>query len=207
VCGIYGCVRKSGPYPAADLFETARVSSSRGQDACGVAWYDADGAVWVRRVFGPFPANPGLLSGLGESPALVGHARLATTGSAGLEDAQPMIRDGVALVHNGNVPGHLRVAREAGISLLTGCDSELLAAILGLSQGEPGERLREALSVIPDGTPYAVLALAGGVLLAARRGLPLYRTDVPGGTLFGSRRASDSAVLVREGGVEEFRPG
>jgi glucosamine--fructose-6-phosphate aminotransferase (isomerizing) len=188
MCGIYGFARiTSQPAPLVELARIASMASSRGQDACGAAaWLNESLA--VRRALGPFCMHPEIIEGLDQAVSVIGNARLATTGTFDLSDAQPVTCGQIAVVHNGVIPGHHQIARYRHLSLATNCDSEILATLIHGESGDPCSRLSNAVSVIPSETPYAVLAIIDGALWVACRKMPLYSQTTPTGIYFSSRK-------------------
>lgn len=89
MCGIFGAIHGE-PRKVRKL---AKLSASRGKDASGIALFDE--GYRVRSVSGSITK---LLRYIKPSEAIIGHTRLATNG---MQDSQPIVRDGVIVVHNG----------------------------------------------------------------------------------------------------------
>jgi glucosamine 6-phosphate synthetase-like amidotransferase/phosphosugar isomerase protein len=136
---------------------------------------------------------------------IVGHSRLATTGTyAGGEpkigDTMPFQVGEVAVVHNGNVRDYVRIAREWGIELDSGCDSEVIAHILDRHRSVASdlhEALEATIQAVDDGRPFALIAItADGEIAGAHRELPLYVANADEGTYFCSRRPMIEGATV-----------
>ena len=219
MCGIFGFVghrqaqaefeEPAWATPQRELLQAcARAAAQRGPDSCGLAWRmpptdavtgrESDGFL---QASGSFEENLSLLSHAKGASLIVGHSRLATVGNpTDLRDAQPMrARDSagrtVFVAHNGNVPNHLKVAYEHELPLRTGCDSEVIAALLAGCAAEvitalrgreawkeeaPFERLKYTLLRLPVAS-YAILAIVDERLVVAASGLPLYFLQAPEG--------------------------
>lgn len=210
MCGIFGF---SGPaVQPITLERSAFEAARRGPHSWGIAWTDERRR--VVRGSGRITESPEALVPCHQARALIGHCRLATSGDyRNLADAQPMLVADVALVHNGIVRDSAERAAQAGIRLRTGCDSELLAAVVARMRGSAGTRLAEALrGCLNPGEPFAVLALIGDRLVGARSGLPLYYATSAHGSYFCSlasgligARDLGEGVIVGLGGVSRRR--
>ncbi len=135
MCGIIGIVGKSEV--AAALYDALTVLQHRGQDAAGIATVDgsrlrlhkANGL--VRDVF----QRQQLLELSGRVG--IGHCRYPTSGSEGLDEAQPFYVNspyGIALAHNGNLVNTEKLRRQVFEDdrrhINTGSDSEILLNVL-----------------------------------------------------------------------------
>lgn len=111
--------------------------SSRGRDAAGVAWKRPDGTVLYRKVAGHpvrLSAKLAAVSGsrsLDDSGAVIVHTRHATQGPASQSrNNHPIIRPGVAMVHNGHVRNTRALYRAARAQQMAEVDSDALAALI-----------------------------------------------------------------------------
>jgi amidophosphoribosyltransferase len=185
----------------------------RGQESAGIAVADGDG-VTVQRELGLVTAvfdEPSLRSLTGD--AAIGHVRYSTTGANKWDNAQPVARrrgDGlVALGHNGNLTNSdvLRaILGERAVALEATTDSELIAALLGESEGSLLDAVCEAMPQLVGA--YSVVAITEDEVVAFRdahgvRPLSLGRID--GGWCV----ASETSAFEQIGGVHErdVRPG
>jgi glucosamine 6-phosphate synthetase-like amidotransferase/phosphosugar isomerase protein len=74
----------------------------------------------IGKILGSFPRNGASLA--------VGHSRLITNG---MSDNQPVIRDGVAVFHNGIVVNHESIWARVNLSPELETDTEIIAALAG----------------------------------------------------------------------------
>lgn len=182
MCGIYAFVSSNPKEPEPNVLflrAVARAAGQRGPHSWGVAAGD-HGSTFISQRKGP-----GQIEDAAGFPwtsvrgPLIGHARLATSGSLALQDAQPM-KDPtgrVHLVHNGNVHRHRELAALYGLPLTTACDSELIAQIMA------AHPIRTAIAALGP-APFALAAIVDGVLVVAHHGLPLFSVVRPEGTYY-----------------------
>lgn len=60
----------------------------------------------------------------------IGHSRLVTSGDMQIMNSQPVLGDGMAVVHNGNIHNHLRIMYTLGYTPRTTLDSEALIPMI-----------------------------------------------------------------------------
>lgn len=123
MCGIFGIVSDTQIIPK-DLATLARHSEQRGQDSSGLV-FPKDGAYDVQRA--DFTMRRLLRKySVPKTRFVMGHSRLITNG---LSDNQPVVRDGIIVIHNGIVVNHddiwptLKKQRQLQV------DSEIIVAI------------------------------------------------------------------------------
>jgi len=111
--------------------------ASRGRDAAGVAWKRGDGITLYRKFEGHPVKLAGYLSkksgsrSLDHSEAIIIHTRFGTVGDpADTENNHPIIRPGVAMVHNGSIKNTAELYRLAGAARSAAVDSDALAALI-----------------------------------------------------------------------------
>jgi glucosamine--fructose-6-phosphate aminotransferase (isomerizing) len=95
MCGIFGVV-SSGSVDSDFFVRLGKLSERRGRDSSGVLFLK-DYSYQAVRADKPFSLLVSELK-LTESSVFIGHSRLITNGQA---DNQPVIRDNIAIVHNG----------------------------------------------------------------------------------------------------------
>lgn len=182
MCGLFGAFGNVSAVSEA-LVGVAAAASTRGPHAHGYVHATGGKAHAVRRI-GPVGAVTLRELRALRGEAVVGHARLATTGAtahANLDEVQPLPALDLFVAHNGRVPDHTRVAENFGLEPRTGNDSEVLGLLVASRPGDRSpERLRAAveaaLAVLGTDVPGAGLffAPATGALVVARWGQPLY---------------------------------
>jgi glucosamine--fructose-6-phosphate aminotransferase (isomerizing) len=143
VCGVFGYIGnlERGDWMVAHqlLRELAIAHERRGTDASGYAALTTRGQLLWERQAGPARE---LFEGRGfqclrrrRIAMVIGHTRLATTGSPACNgNNHPHLAGSPtahwALVHNGFIPGHRDKAAGLGLPLHSQCDSELLVQAL-----------------------------------------------------------------------------
>lgn len=151
MCGIFGVISSS--INKSNLIKLVKHSKQRGVDSSGLVYYN-DNQYFVDRS----DYNVGKLLALVSpynSPLVFGHSRLITNG---LSDNQPVIRDSVALIHNGIIVNEDTIWTELEKKRQFKIDSEVILAI--------AEDVLENGGEIKD-IPQRVLALCKGVVACA----------------------------------------
>jgi len=180
MCGVFGfagnLTQRQWGLAHSLLVELAVASEERGRDAAGFAALTSRGELICHRQ--PGPARE-LFSGP-EFAALrrrkvtmvVGHARLATSGAPARNgNNHPHLAGEWALVHNGIIRDHQRLAAIIGVRLQSECDSEILVHLLARHGEKQGPEVCFAL-----GGKQSVLAIGSKskVMLAWTNGeMPL----------------------------------
>jgi len=145
--------------------------------------------------------------------AAIGHTRYSTTGANKWANAQPLIHHGrartVALGHNGNLVNMEELRAELiadGVTLGSGLDSELIAALIGRDESPLVEAVSAAMARLQGA--YSVTALVDGTLVAFRDALG-FRPLVLGQIGDDWVVASETCALDLVGAevVRDVRPG
>ncbi|MBN2477797.1 amidophosphoribosyltransferase [Candidatus Micrarchaeota archaeon] len=167
----------------------------RGQDACGIAFYDGK----IRAVTGM-----GLVGevfrkkNVVESKIGIGHTRYPTTGKCSKADVQPTVYENVAVAHNGHIANCEELRKrleERGYSFRGNVDSEPLCYIIH-DFIKLGKSVNEAVEWIFKNVEgaYSVVAIIDGKLVVFRDPFavrPLIYGTKKGAYIF----ASESATL------------
>lgn len=152
MCGIFGVVSKT-VVAKNKLDVLVRHSQQRGRDSSGLVTY-GDSAYQVYRADYPITQ---LLREVRphENKIVLGHSRLITNG---MSDNQPVVRDGICVIHNGIIVNDKEIWPEIGKSQLQQVDSEVIAGIASayLEGGATVEQL-----------PPRILELCIGVVACA----------------------------------------
>lgn len=152
MCGIFGIV-SSGKISESDLSVLVRQAEQRGRDSSGLVKL-ADSGYQIFRA--DYPITRLLKSvKLGVSSIVMGHSRLITNG---LADNQPVVRDGICVLHNGIVVNDEGIWPQIGKDRELQIDTEAIAAIAS-SHLDAGDSL--------ETLPQKVLELCRGVVACA----------------------------------------
>jgi glutamine---fructose-6-phosphate transaminase (isomerizing) len=153
MCGIFGIISKDIA-GLEDLRTLAKCAESRGKDSSGLLFH-TDGNYHVRKADRPITRLLRAWSPRGASGVVMGHSRLITNG---LSDNQPVIRDGMAALHNGIIVNVDSIWGASAKKRMYQVDSEAILAIAS-------EHLESGGSV--DGIAAAVLDRCEGVVACA----------------------------------------
>jgi len=183
MCGIFGSVSKKHVNNA-HLNTLAFHARQRGRDSSGILYHERDSYHVIR-------ANHDIKKLLNKQKQLntkivMGHSRLITNG---LNDNQPVIRDGVSVIHNGIIVNNHQIWKDLNISRTLQIDTEAINGIVvsHLKQkGDIAEITNEVISRC-KGTISCVLLLAneGKLILFSNNG-SLYKGEIDGDIYFSS---------------------
>lgn len=201
MCGVFGFVGQA----ALDRDAIATLvhhSEQRGRDSSGLMVLGDDGYE-LYRADHPLPR---LLRKADISSAHVffGHSRLITNGFA---DNQPVVREGVYVVHNGIVVNHEELWPELPVERRQEIDTEVIAAIIEhrLASGSSPEEAAAEVLTLCKGVVACVVGLPslGKLLLFSNNG-SLYLGSTAAGQVFASEQypltqiGAQDVVQVRE---------
>lgn len=161
-------------------------AEQRGRDSSGLVVHRAGGYRTYRADF----TIEKLLhrTSLEGADVFIGHSRLITNGTS---DNQPVVRDGIAVVHNGIIVNFEEVWPTLERKRELTVDSEIIPALLAtrLEAGDtPAEAAAGVLSVLKGVVACAaVLPELGKLVLFSNNG-SLYAGEKSGGTVFSSER-------------------
>jgi glucosamine--fructose-6-phosphate aminotransferase (isomerizing) len=204
MCGIFGVI-SSRKVSASSVRRLARHAQRRGRDSSGLLCIRPGGAC-VHRA--DYPIKELMRTAPWKGYAIVlGHGRLITNG---FEDNQPIVRDGMCVLHNGIVVNDARVWDLIGERPRQEIDSEVIAAIAAkhLAEGGMVRDIAARVLTLCEGVAACALAIPqmGKVCLFSNNG-SLYAGTADGSTLFASEeyplrecRCAD-VRQVREGEV------
>ncbi|MBI38529.1 MAG: glucosamine 6-phosphate synthetase [Leptospiraceae bacterium] len=195
MCGIFGIISKKGA-SRRDLGTLVYHSQQRGRDSSGLIYHQED-TYRVRR------ADHNIEKLLREvhfsnPPVIMGHSRLITNG---LSDNQPVVRDGVIVLHNGIIVNHEEVWPQLSVERNLQIDTEVIAAIAEehLREGHGLDSLADRVLDLCKGVVACAIALPerGKLLLFSNNG-SLYKGKKEDETCF----ASESFPLDQVGCVD-----
>ena len=201
MCGVFGFVGES-ELPKDDIRVLVRHSQQRGWDSSGLMLLGDRGYELFRADF----AVTRLLrrADVTSSRVFFGHSRLITNGFV---DNQPVVRDGVYVVHNGIVVNHEQVWDDLPLERRQEIDTEAIAAVIehALSEGRTPEEAAHEVLAVSKGVVACVVGLPalGKLLLFSNNG-SLYLGSVASGQVFASERfplselGAEDIVQVRE---------
>jgi hypothetical protein len=186
MCGIFGVLAQER-VNAHDFSTLAVRSERRGKDSSGLLYLDDDKYRVIR-------ADYGIKSLMKEVDSasyrfIMGHSRLITNGQA---DNQPVVRDGVAIIHNGIITNDAEYWVSSRRRRLFSIDTEAIldVAIGLLEEGRPLEDLYEAVRASCKGSFSCALLVPriGKLVLMSNTG-SLYLGHRHGSLYFASERA------------------
>lgn len=156
MCGIFGIISKEIA-GLEDLRTLARCAESRGKDSSGLLFH-ADGEYHVRKADRPITRLLRAWSPRGVSGVVMGHSRLITNG---LSDNQPVIRDGMAALHNGIIVNVDSIWAASAKTRMYQVDSEAILAIASeyLDSGGGVEGIAAAVLDRCEGVVACALAM------------------------------------------------
>lgn len=183
MCGIFGII-STIPVSKSDLDTLTHHSQQRGRDSSGLILYTDDTYKVYRADYQitrlTRDTNPYA------SSVVMGHSRLITNG---LSDNQPVVRNGVAVLHNGIIVNYDELWRQIGKERKLQIDTEIIAAIAEwhLEQGGTPETLASKVIEMCKGVVACALVLPklGKLLLFSNNG-SLYIGEKNGSTIFSS---------------------
>lgn len=185
MCGIFGAISEN-KINKNDVQKLAKHSQQRGVDSSGLIYFGEAGYK-VRRV--DFKLQ-NLLKRVDLSGATVvfGHSRLITNG---VTDNQPVIRNGIGVMHNGIIVNEKDIWPKIKSSKKLQIDSEVIIAIAEqcLSENMPIENIADKVLSLCNGVVACALALTkhGKLLLFSNNG-SLYKGENSKGVYFASEQ-------------------
>ena len=201
MCGIFGIV-SSSTLLRDDLNRLIRRAEQRGRDSSGLLFYQNDHYQVSRADY----AITRLVKEVEpyRSRIVMGHSRLITNG---LTDNQPVVRDNIAVIHNGIIVNHEEIWPHIQQSPALQIDTEVINAIAAqhLVQGGAVEGIAEAVLRLCRGVVACALVLPklGKLCLFSNNG-SLYTGHKAGCTYFASESfpleevGCDAIVQVRD---------
>lgn len=195
MCGIFGLISDKG-INNSHLRRLALHARQRGRDSSGLLYHKGD-AYLVKR------ADYDIKQLLGKekrfhTTAVMGHSRLITSG---LADNQPVVRDGLCLIHNGIIVNEGEIWDSVDLPRHFQIDSEAIIAIAIKHLGEGGtlSELPEKVLAMCKGTVACALAIPrlGKVVVFSNNG-SLFAGKDEGATYFSSERYSLEMVDCRD---------
>ena len=201
MCGIFGIV-SSSTLLRDDLNRLIRRAEQRGRDSSGLLFFQGDHYEVSRADY----AITRLVHEVSpyRSQVVMGHSRLITNG---LTDNQPVIRDNIAVIHNGIIVNHEEIWPHIRQSPALQIDTEVINAIATqhLVQGGAVAGIAEAVLRLCRGVVACALVLPklGKLCLFSNNG-SLYTGHKAGCTYFASESfpleevGCDAIVQVRD---------
>jgi glutamine phosphoribosylpyrophosphate amidotransferase len=184
MCGIFGYV---GKVPEVMLMELALLAESRGPHAFGLLYWK-DG-LHICKETGKIGNKLAHLQTAVGAAWMIGHCRLATSGNqADVNDTQPLLVDGQAIAHNGNVNQYTELYEGHGYTPYTANDSEALLMLLA-SQAITMDEVHK------HSQPAAVAYYDGKTISLCSTGQPLYLEQTENYHAFCSRKFGNASKL------------
>lgn len=185
MCGIFGSTAPEG-LDKRSIETLIKHAEQRGRDSSGLVVHRPGEYRTFRADF----TIEKLLKrvALTNTDVFIGHSRLITNGTS---DNQPVVRDGIAVVHNGIIVNHEELWETIDRSRELTVDSEIIPALLA-TQLDSGASIEEAvkhlLSVVKGVAACAVIIPKLGKLVLFSNNGSLYAGEKNNGIVFSSER-------------------
>lgn len=183
MCGIFGIVTSSA-FPSGDLLALATYAQQRGRDSSGLMLFQDDTYSILRadsQIESLLPKAK-----INDPLMVIGHSRLITNG---LADNQPVLRDGICVLHNGIIVNHEELWETIGKTRQMQVDTEIIPAIAALtleSGGGPYDVAARVLDMCRGVVACAMVIPHLGKLLLFSNNGSLYVGNKDGATYFSS---------------------
>lgn len=184
MCGIFGLISKKNVNKK-KLKVLVSHARQRGRDSSGLIYLE-DGGYKIKRADYDIES---LISKIRPytSPLVLGHSRLITDG---LSDNQPVVRNGICVIHNGIIVNGAEVWKKIKLKRTLEIDSEVIAAIAEQHLEENGnslEGLAEKVLLLCNGVIACAIVFPGlGKAILFSNNGSLYLGDSEDGTYFSS---------------------
>lgn len=126
MCGIWAFEGKPNIREVATIIERA---DERGGHGYGIFGIRPDN-MHIYLVAHGRPDPQELARLVSDCSLCIGHSRLITGGDYQIANSQPVLGDGIAIVHNGNIENHQAIMAELGYTPRTSLDSEALIPLI-----------------------------------------------------------------------------
>ena len=185
MCGIFGLIAKEN-INNGHFSTLAHHARQRGRDSSGLIFHNSKGYAVVRADYDIKKVLTKYRSL--KTSVVMGHSRLITNG---LSDNQPVVRNGICLIHNGIVVNDEQIWKDLDIPRQFQIDSEVIIAIAMKHLKEGGELSAVSSKVLSicEGTISCALSFPslGKVLLFSNNG-SLFRGANGSDTYFASEK-------------------
>lgn len=161
MCGIFGIIA-GAEWQSADLKLLATHAQQRGKDSSGLLFHDGNRYQVKRADHDVLRLLAGTV--IKRSNVVMGHSRLITNG---LDDNQPVLRDGVGVLHNGIIVNHEQLWDALDKTRALQIDTEVIAALVASAverDGHAGNVAAAVLGVVKGVAACAVVLPALGKL-------------------------------------------
>lgn len=195
MCGIFGIISKN-KISNTELTALAKHAEQRGRDSSGVLLYTGNR-------YKAYRSNDSITHLLKTSRIqpegfVMGHSRLVTNG---LADNQPVVRDGVCVIHNGIIVNYEKLWPLTDKQRLQEIDTEIIPAIAAtaMERGDTVEAIPEQILKACEGVVACAMVIPslGKLCLFSNNG-SLYVGSKAGSTYF----SSESFALTALGCVD-----
>jgi glutamine---fructose-6-phosphate transaminase (isomerizing) len=175
MCGIFGIISETN-VNRAELKKIAQHARQRGRDSSGLMYINSSENYDVKRA--DYDIKRLLKRNNVKTSVIMGHSRLITNG---LSDNQPVVRDGLSLIHNGIVVNESDVWSKFNVERKFQIDSETILAVVidSLDKGKPASDLAQKVISECKGTLSCALSIPrlGKVVLFSNNGSLYYGTS------------------------------
>lgn len=204
MCGIFGAVGSS-PLEDRDLHRLAKLSRRRGRDSSGFVFWNGKE---YRAKSADFDIVRLLESEqIEDTRVLTGHSRLITNG---FFDNQPVVRSGIAVIHNGIILNTAEIWGELAQEPEFEIDSEILAVLArqlidgGVPVDEIGDRILDKCSgvvncamLIPDLGALLLFSNNGSLHIGEKKGIKFFASEQFALKQIGCQRISQVVKPIR----------
>lgn len=185
MCGIFGAIVPGG-LNSGDLKSLIKTAQIRGKDSSGIIKYiDGEYAVSradyaITKLVRDFPIQ--------KSDVLLGHSRLVTNGT---KDNQPVLRNGIAVIHNGVIVNDEQLWHTIGQEKTLEIDSEIIPAIMSdvlNSGGTVSQAANQVLDLCQGVVASVAVIPSQGIAVLFSNNGSLYLGEHSGGYVFSSEK-------------------
>jgi len=174
MCGIFGIISETNANKA-HVKQIALHARQRGRDSSGLFYLDGLNNYIVKRA--DYDIKRLLNKNSIDTKVIMGHSRLITNG---LSDNQPVVRDGISLIHNGIIVNEAEIWSKVSVDRMFKIDSEAILAIVieNLSKNISIEAIPKKILAECKGTMSCALTIPkfGKTLLFSNNGSLYYGT-------------------------------
>ncbi len=196
----------------------------RGYDSAGIAALDGRGIYECKSLGRIEQLKKKLQNKQLNSRIIIGHTRWATHGKVSIENTHPIVRDGIAVVHNGTIDNHFEIKKELldrGVEFSGETDTEVLAALIeyelqsskdlhsAITTSIKSLQGNFAFAMISIFEPYRIIVAKSNMNLVLGKGVDFIAVSsdssaLPYGTASIAYLENENIVVINAKGCEVF---